>query len=50
VQIIFAVIVGILESFVARFRMGHNAQFIFTLTSIALMIFFGVLMVIGKFI
>jgi len=50
VQIIFAVIVGILESFVARFRMGHNAQFIFTLTSIALMIFFSVLMVIGKFI
>jgi len=50
VQIIFAVIVGVLESFVARFRMGHNAQFIFTLTSIALMIFFGVLMVIGKFI
>lgn len=50
IQIIFAVIVGIMESFVARFRMGHNAQFIFTLTSIALMIFFGVLMVIGKFI
>ncbi len=50
VQIIFAVIVGILESFSARFRMNHNAQFIFTLTSVALMIFFGVLMVIGKFI
>ncbi len=50
VQLIFAVAVGVFESFSARFRMNHNAQFIFALTSIALLIFFGVLMVIGKFI
>ncbi len=50
VQLVFAMIVGILESFSARFRMNHNAQFIFTLTSISLIIFFGVLMLIGKFI
>lgn len=48
-QFIFAVIVGLVESFSARFRMNHNAQFIFTLTSVSLMIFFGVLMALGKF-
>jgi len=50
VQFIFAMIVGILESFSARFRLSHNAQFIFTLTSVSLLIFFGVLMLMGKFI
>ena len=50
IQILFAIAVGILESFSARFRMSHNAQFIFTLASVSLMIFFGVLLVIGKFI
>lgn len=50
VQIIFAMVAGILESFSARFRMNHNAQFIFTLTSVSLLIFFGVLLVTGKFI
>jgi formate hydrogenlyase subunit 4 len=50
VQIIFAVLVGILESFSARFRMGNNAQFIFTLTSISILIFFGVLLIMGKFV
>jgi formate hydrogenlyase subunit 4 len=50
IQIVFAVIVGIIESFMARFRMGHNPQFIFILTSISLLIFFGVLLVLGKFI
>lgn len=49
-QIFFAITVGILESFSARFRMSHNAQFVFTLASVSLMIFFGVLLVIGKFI
>ena len=49
VQIGFAIAVGLLESFIARFRMGHNAQFIFTLTSVSLLIFFGALLVIGKF-
>lgn len=50
VQFAFAIIVGILESFSGRFRMNHNAQFIVTLTSISLLIFFGVLLVMGKFI
>ncbi|MBI9066356.1 MAG: NADH-quinone oxidoreductase subunit H [Salinivirgaceae bacterium] len=50
IQIVFAVTVGILESFMARFRMSHNPQFIFILTSVSLLIFFGVLLVLGKFI
>jgi formate hydrogenlyase subunit 4 len=50
VQFIFAITVGILESFSARFRMGNNAQFIFTLTSISILIFFGVLLIMGKFV
>jgi len=50
VQVVFAVTVGFLESFSARFRMNHNAQFIFTLTSVSLLIFFGVMLVAGKFI
>jgi formate hydrogenlyase subunit 4 len=50
VQLVFAVIVGLLESFSARFRMSHNAQFVFTLTSVSLLIFFGVLLLMGKFI
>lgn len=48
IQFLFAVIVGVLESFSARFRMGHNAQFIFALSSVSLLIFFGVLLVLGK--
>jgi formate hydrogenlyase subunit 4 len=50
VQVAFSVIIGIVESFAARFRMSHNAQFIFTLSSVSLLIFFGVLLVLGKFI
>lgn len=50
VQVLFAGIVGLLESFTARFRMGHNAEFIFTLTSVTLLLFFGVLLAMGKFI
>ena len=49
-QVLFAFTVGMLESFMARFRMSHNAQFIFTLSSVSLLIFFGVLLVLGKFI
>lgn len=50
VQTGFAIVVGIIESFTARFRLGHNPQFIFILTSVSLLIFFGVLLVLGKFI
>jgi formate hydrogenlyase subunit 4 len=48
IQSLFAVAVGLLESFSARYRMSHNAQFIFTLSSVSLLIFFGVLMILGK--
>jgi formate hydrogenlyase subunit 4 len=47
-QILFAVVVGVIESFMARFRMNHNPQYIFTLTSISLLIFLGVLLILGK--
>jgi formate hydrogenlyase subunit 4 len=50
VQVIFAVIVGMIESFSARFRMNHNPQFIFMFTSISLLIFLGILLIIGKII
>lgn len=49
IQFLFAVVVGILESFMARFRMNHNPQFIFTLSSVTLLIFFGVLLVLKRF-
>lgn len=49
VQIIFAITAGVLESFRARARMKRNPQVIFMLTSIALMLFFGVLIVMHKF-
>jgi formate hydrogenlyase subunit 4 len=48
VQILFAVVVGFMESFIARFRMGHNPQYIFSLTAISLLIFFTVLLILGK--
>jgi len=50
VQMVFAMIVGIIESFSARFRMNHNPQFILMFTSISLLIFLGVLLMMGKII
>ena len=50
IQLLFAVVVGVLESFSARFRMSHNAQFILVLSSLSLMFFLGVLLMLGKFI
>jgi formate hydrogenlyase subunit 4 len=44
IQALSAVIIGCVESFSVRFRMNHNAQFIFTLTSVSLLIFFGILL------
>jgi formate hydrogenlyase subunit 4 len=44
-----AIITGGIESFTARFRMSHNAQFIFALTSVSLLIFFGALLILGRF-
>jgi formate hydrogenlyase subunit 4 len=49
IQILFAVVAGIIESFMARFRMSHNAQFILVLSSLSLLMLFGVLMLLGKF-
>jgi len=50
VQIGFAIAAGILESFMSRFRMSHNPQFIFILTSVSLLIFFGVLLLLERFV
>jgi formate hydrogenlyase subunit 4 len=48
VQIVFAITAGTIESFSARFRMNHNPQFILMFTSISLLIFLGVLTMMGK--
>lgn len=50
VQVLFAILIGMIESFMARFRMNHNPQFIFALTSVSLLIFLGVLLILGKII
>ena len=47
-QVLFAITVGLLESFTARYRMNHNAQYILALSSVSLLIFFGVLLVLGR--
>ncbi|MFN8356446.1 MAG: NADH-quinone oxidoreductase subunit H [Spirosomataceae bacterium] len=49
IQVGFAIIAGLLESFRARNRMKANPQGIFTLTSIAILIFFGILILMNKF-
>lgn len=48
-QMLFAIAVGLLESFTARFRMNHNAQYILALSSVSLLIFLGVLLILGQF-
>lgn len=48
VQAVCAVIIGIGESFAARYRMNHNPQFIFTLACIALLVAFGVMLMSGQ--
>jgi len=50
IQAAFAIAVGVWESFMARFRLSHNPQFIFILSSGSLLIFLGVLLVLQKFI
>lgn len=49
IQFMFAVAAGLIESFMARFRMSHNPQFILALSSVSFIIFLGVLLVLGKF-
>lgn len=48
-QMLFAITIGLLESFTARFRMNHNAQYILALSSVSLLIFLGVLLILGQF-
>lgn len=50
IQLLFAIIVGLVESFMARFRMSHNPQFILALSSVSFLIFLGALLVLGKFV
>jgi formate hydrogenlyase subunit 4 len=50
IQFLFAVIAGLIESFMARFRMSHNPQFILALSSVSFLIFLGVLLVLEKFV
>lgn len=50
IQLSFAVIVGVIESFMARYRMSHNPQFILALSSVSFLIFLGALLVLGKFV
>ncbi len=50
IQILVAMIMGIIESFMARLRMCHNPQFIFALTSVSLLIFVGALLIREKLI
>jgi formate hydrogenlyase subunit 4 len=50
IQLVFAVIIGISESFRARNRMHKNAQFILTLTAVAMLAFLVVLIVTNKLI
>jgi formate hydrogenlyase subunit 4 len=48
VQIGLAVFAGGLESFVARERMKKNPNFIFTLTVLAIILFFGIILIMNK--
>jgi formate hydrogenlyase subunit 4 len=50
IQALFAIMVGLIESFMARFRMSHNPQFILALSSVSFLIFLGVLLVLEKFV
>jgi formate hydrogenlyase subunit 4 len=50
IQVLFAFSVGLIESFMARFRMNHNPQFILALSSVSFLIFLGVLLVLEKFV
>ncbi len=49
VQFLFSLLIAAVESFMARFRMNHNPQFILALTSIGFLLFFAASLVTGKF-
>lgn len=48
IELVCAISVGLIESFMARYRMSHNAQFILVLSSLALLMFFGVMASLGR--
>jgi hypothetical protein len=48
VEIVFAVIVGLLESFRARNKMNKNPQWIISLSAIAVLVFIAVLILIER--
>lgn len=48
VQIGMAICIGLLESFVGRERLKKNPNFIFTITVLSIMVFFGVLLMMNK--
>jgi formate hydrogenlyase subunit 4 len=50
IQFTYAILVGVVESFMSRFRMSHNPQFILALSSVSFLIFLGVLLVLEKFV
>ncbi len=50
IAILFAIVVGFAETFKARTKLAKNPQWIITLSSIALIVFFAVLVIIHKFI
>jgi formate hydrogenlyase subunit 4 len=47
-QVSIALTVGIIESFMARFRINQNPQLILMLSSVSLLIFLGVMIITGK--
>jgi len=48
IQFLYAVFTGLVESFMARFRINQNPQFVLLLSSIALLIFLIVMIKIGR--
>jgi formate hydrogenlyase subunit 4 len=50
IQVVFAILIGLMESFRARKKMAKNPQFIVTLSSIALVAFILVLLITFKMI
>lgn len=46
ISLLLAVLIGFTESFMARFRMNHNPQFVLSLSSVALLIFIGILLIL----
>jgi len=49
IEILLAMLVGFAESIMARFRMNHNPQFVLSLSSIALLIFIGILLILETY-